>query len=257
MEVKLLQLEDFRMAYREIGNGEQPIIFVHGNVASQNWWNHIINDFAEKYRVYTVDLRGHGQSETPNSGYTIIQYANDLIDFIEKLELEDVILVGHSMGGAIVMQMAVLAKHNIDKVIMVNPAPVNGFVTPEERYPLIAEYTTNKELLSMSLRAVVPTLHDQSIFEELLENAFRASHAAISNTKSLSSFSIVSELKDWDIPTLLLYGQMDLLVNEAMTDENAQLIPGVIYKKFANVGHSLQVENPNLFITEVLDFLKK
>ena len=76
MEVKLLQLEDFRMAYREIGNGEQPIIFVHGNVASQNWWNHIINDFAEKYRVYTVDLRGHGQSETPNSGYTIIQYAN-------------------------------------------------------------------------------------------------------------------------------------------------------------------------------------
>ncbi len=257
MEVKVLQLEDFLMAYREIGKGEQPIIFVHGNVASQNWWNQIVNDFAEMYRVYTVDLRGHGQSETPNSGYTIIQYANDLKAFIEKLNLNNVILVGHSMGGAIVMQTAVLTKQNINKVIMVNPAPVNGFFTPEERYPLIAEYTTNKELLSMSLRAVVPTLHDQTIFEELQEDAFRASHAALSNTKSLSSFSIVSELKDWDIPTLLLYGQMDLLVTEAMTDENAKLIPGVIYKKFANVGHSLQVENPNLFISEGLDFLSK
>ena len=87
----------------ERGDG-RPLMLLHGITLSAEVWAPQLNQLADRYRVIAVDLRGHGQSTAGRDGYGIPRLATDVATVLEALDLDDAVLVGHSMGGMTVMQ---------------------------------------------------------------------------------------------------------------------------------------------------------
>ena len=91
-----------KVYYEDQGEG-QPILLVHGWLCSSRFWRENVADLAKAFRVVTIDLRGHGNSSKTLTGHTIKQYARDVREVIERLGLQQTVLLGWSLGGAVVL----------------------------------------------------------------------------------------------------------------------------------------------------------
>ncbi len=91
-----------KIYYADQGEG-QPILLVHGWLCSSKFWQKNVPELASAFRVVTVDLRGHGNSSKALTGHTIGQYARDVREIIDKLGLQETVLVGWSLGGPVVL----------------------------------------------------------------------------------------------------------------------------------------------------------
>jgi pimeloyl-ACP methyl ester carboxylesterase len=91
-----------RIYYEDRGEG-QPILLVHGWTCSSRFWQKNVAELAKEFRVVTLDLRGHGNSSKILGGHTIAQYARDVREIIELLQLEELTLAGWSLGGPVVL----------------------------------------------------------------------------------------------------------------------------------------------------------
>ncbi len=98
-----LETEDGAKIYYEDRGEGQPILLVHGWLCSSRFWQKNVPDLATRFRVVTLDFRGHGNSSKALTGHTIKQYAHDVREVIERLRLQQTVLVGWSLGGAVVI----------------------------------------------------------------------------------------------------------------------------------------------------------
>ncbi|MCP3980889.1 MAG: alpha/beta hydrolase [bacterium] len=94
------------IAYSDHGEGEPTLVFVHGWLGNRNYWAGQVMAFAGKYRVVTLDLAGHGESGTGRTDWATKTFGEDIRAVVEQLDLERVILVGHSLGGIAVLEAA-------------------------------------------------------------------------------------------------------------------------------------------------------
>ncbi|MEO6593910.1 MAG: alpha/beta hydrolase [Planctomycetota bacterium] len=92
--------------YLEGGRGETALVFVHGWLGNASWWQPTMQHFAPRYRVVAVDLAGHGASGTGRADWTVERFADDVAAVVRELGLEHVVLLGHSMSGAITVEAA-------------------------------------------------------------------------------------------------------------------------------------------------------
>ena len=116
--------------YNISGSGDTTLLFVHGWCINQTYWDHQVSRFESKYQVVTLDLPGHGASGSERSQWTIENFGEDVSMIINALNLENVVLVGHSMGGNIILEAA---NNNQNEVI--------GFVGVDNFKQLGIEYT--------------------------------------------------------------------------------------------------------------------
>jgi pimeloyl-ACP methyl ester carboxylesterase len=91
--------------YYQQGQGNATLVFLHGWCINSTYWNTQFSHFAKHYSVYAIDLPGFGKSSADRENWTIEEYAKDVTGFIEMLGLENVILIGHSMSGEIMLQI--------------------------------------------------------------------------------------------------------------------------------------------------------
>lgn len=94
------------LAYEETGQGDPPILFVHGWSCDHRYFAPQVEQFSQKHRTIAVDLRGHGESDAPHQEYTMSAFADDLAWLCRELRVEKPIVVGHSMGAVIALQLA-------------------------------------------------------------------------------------------------------------------------------------------------------
>ncbi|HEU0115710.1 MAG TPA: alpha/beta hydrolase [Thermomicrobiales bacterium] len=97
------------LAYAECGRGEPPMLFVHCWTGDHTFFARQIAHFASKHRIVAVDLRGHGASDKPRQDYTVEGFVDDLVWLCAQLEIQNPVIVGHSMGGNIALELA--ARH--------------------------------------------------------------------------------------------------------------------------------------------------
>lgn len=106
-EVKKVKLSHGEtIAYRTSGKGEKKLILIHGNYCSSVVWSGVLERFQEDYTMYAPDLRGFGESSYVNRARELEVYAQDMMEFIDVLGLEEVYLMGWSAGGGVAMEMA-------------------------------------------------------------------------------------------------------------------------------------------------------
>jgi len=95
-----------KISYDAQGTGQPVLVFVHGWTCSKEYWKEQVAHFAKKHKVVTIDLAGHGQSGLSRKDYTIEAFGKDVAAVAEKLNLNRIILVGHSIGGLVVVEAA-------------------------------------------------------------------------------------------------------------------------------------------------------
>ena len=94
------------IAYEVRGKGEPVIVFIHGWCCDRTYWKAQLPYFAQKYKVVTIDLAGHGESGLDRKEWTMGAFGEDVVAVVNKLNLDQVVLVGHSMGGFVILEAA-------------------------------------------------------------------------------------------------------------------------------------------------------
>ena len=98
-----ISFDGIPISYRVHGNGSPALIFIHGWSCDQSYWDKQVPYFARKYKVVKIDLVGHGDSGLGRKNWTIIAFAEDVAAVVNKLDLDQCVLVGHSMGGPVIL----------------------------------------------------------------------------------------------------------------------------------------------------------
>jgi pimeloyl-ACP methyl ester carboxylesterase len=103
----------------ESGN-ERPLVFVHGWSCDRTYWRHQLSYFAGRNQVVTIDLGGHGESGAGRRAWTMPAFGADVVAVIEKLELESPVLIGHSMGGDVIVEVALALPDRVSGLVWID-----------------------------------------------------------------------------------------------------------------------------------------
>lgn len=118
---------DVDLAIWRAGEGEQPLILIHGITAQHRIFNDIARNLVDDYELVGVDLRGRGDSGKPESGYGLDAHADDVVRVLDHLGLEDAVLVGHSMGAFVGLQVALSSPERVRSLALLD----GGWPRPE------------------------------------------------------------------------------------------------------------------------------
>ena len=134
---------DIQLHFIEQGQG-QPLILLHGNGESCDYFEHQIPYFSKHYRVIALDTRGHGQSPRGEKPFTIKQFAEDLHDFMDEKNIEKAVLLGFSDGGNIALEFALKYPVRVDRMILNGANLFPRGVKPLYQWPIEIGYRIAK-----------------------------------------------------------------------------------------------------------------
>ena len=249
---------DLRIHYREKGGGPEAILFIHGNIASWRWWEKIMDLLPEEeYQSYAPDSRGCGLTDKPDQGHSIEQFAEDVEAFADALNLKEFTLVGHSLGGATALRYAIAFPHHVKRLVLLNPPSAEGTRIARYGYPLVKYWQKNKRALGRALKRTAPTRAYDRFFEKIVEEAFMASEQVFEeNARALAQMDLSTELGEIEAPTLLIAGGVSGWSSLKDILNIQRLIPKSRLKIITNVGHSLNIENPQNFVDLITEFCR-
>ena len=223
---------DITLYYLEKGTGE-PFILLHGNGEDGSYFKHQFDHFSGRYRVIAIDTRGHGKSPRGTAPFTIEQFARDLYDFMEGIEITKAVILGFSDGANIAMKFAI--KHpDMVKALILNGGNLNpDGVKRATQLPIEIGYKIASRFASKSLNAKKNA--------EML--------GLMVNEPHIERY----ELSKITMPTLVICGTNDM-IRESHTREIAENIP---YARLSILkgDHFIANKRPNVFNQAVEKFL--
>jgi branched-chain amino acid transport system permease protein len=254
MDGTVIDIGDFSIFFVERGKGI-PVLYVHGNLGSCRWYERVMD--VAGARAIALDIPNFGRSKPLPDEPDIDRYADAVLAFIRKLDLDRPVLVGHSLGGAVALSLAARFPRLIRGLVLVDSAAPSGLVTPKDRYPLFEMWRTNRAVLSQALRTIVPTLADDAFFQSFVDDAMRmAAPAWVGHAEALSRFDYRGRTAAFTGPVLVVWGRKDVVITEAIARETAAAFPDAKLEIFEEVGHSVMAENPKLFISIIEGFIR-
>jgi non-heme chloroperoxidase len=256
--------------YRDWGTG-RPVVFVASWAFSSSMWQRQMQHLADNgFRAIGYDRRGHGRSDDPGTGYDFDTLADDLAALIEHLDLTDVTLVGHSMGGGEVVRY--LTRHGesrVSKIVLVastvpclrqRPDNPNG-VPAAAGDQLMARLRTDfggwvdENVDAFFGEAAVPQATRDWAVRECLSVDL---HAAIGCTEANVSADFRPELAKIAVPTLVLHGDHDASAPlELCGRVTAELIAGAELRVYTGVAHALFFTHTERLNADLLEFAQK
>lgn len=249
----LISEDSLRLAYSVRGTGDTCLLFLHGWGIDQSFWENQVVFFEQKYKVVTTDLAGFGQSDTGRQVYTIEQYANDVNQLIELLNLTHVILVGHSMSGDIVLETAVRFPDRIEGIAGVDNFKDAGHVLSAEEEEEVVAFLA---LLRTDYPTVAAGYASEYLFHPSTDSATRRKVTrAVSNSNPAAGISSLEQVfaytaKEKDQLSRLRLPLYLLNSDATATDENALTkYCGNSYRLFTvpATGHYPMLEAPEVF----------
>ena len=157
--------------YIKEGNGDTTLLLVHGWCINSAYWENQINYFKGKYKVVAIDLPGFGKSTSNRNEWTIQQYGTDVIEVIDQLNLQNVILVGHSMSGEVILEAALKDHPSIIGMVGVdNFKMIDVQFSPEQ----LAEMQSYMELLQKDFKNMAPMYADRMLFHPSTDEEVKA-----------------------------------------------------------------------------------
>ena len=262
--------------YKDWGAG-QPVVFSHGWPLNADAWDDQLNLVASNgYRAVAHDRRGHGRSTQTWDGNHMDQYADDLAELMDYLDLRDVVLVGHSTGGGEVCRY--LRRHGtarVAKAVLVGAvAPLmlktdaNPKGTPIEAFDAIragvaADRSQYYQDLSASFyganrpgSSVSPGLRDSFWLMGMSVGV----KSALDCIKAFSETDLTKDLKTFDIPTLIVHGDDDQIVPiGASALESSKIVKDSTLKVYPGAPHGLAQTTAykDTFNTDLLSFITR
>ncbi len=269
-----VQIKEYTILYIVKGEGK-PLILIHGYGAGMWVWEKQIDFLSQFYRVYALDLIGHGFSDRPKIDYTPEAYIHFLKDFMDGVGIEKAILIGNSMGGGIAWAVAALFPERVERLILINCVPPDvldqvrndSFRTlvaikdiPLLPYLVIA--SRNKKSIKWILQECVSDI--KLITPEIVNRQYQLSKIRGTTWVLYSTFKNAekaSRLKDnlsrIDQPTFLIWGERDLIFPPTVGETLHQAIRGSKFQMIEKSGHIPMWETPEEINQATLSFLKE
>lgn len=258
-----IPVNDFNLSYDDLGEAGIPVIFLHGYPFSKAMWKQQLEFLQATNRVIACDVRGFGKSTYEQSSLSIDLFADDLLTFMYKLHIEKAIICGLSMGGYIALNAMKRFPGHFEALILCDTQCIaDSPAVKEKRYKVIDDINVNgvKNFNEEFIKSVFhkDTLSNKKELVETLRTVVFANSQQII-TAGLVALAERSEtcstLGAIDIPTLILCGREDEVTPLAQSDFMHQLIEGSIMHVIDNAGHVSNLEQPDEFNQQLLDFL--
>ena len=249
--------------FRELGEGNPPIVILHGVFGSCDNWLTVSKGLAETNKIYLLDARNHGQSpHSEDFNYDIM--ADDLFEFIQQHQLVKPIIIGHSMGGKTVMKFAVKHPDAFSKMVVVDISP--RYYTPHHQSILAGLSAINLETLQSRqeaddiFKAFEPEL---GVRQFLLKNLYRNEQNGFSwrmnfdviKNKIENIGEALNENAKIAQPTLFVKGANSNYIKEKDIELIKTIFSNVEIATIEGAGHWVQAEKPKEFLEEVKKFL--
>jgi len=253
--------------YYEVKGEGKAIIFIHGWSCNHMFFKKQINDLSKKYKVITYDLRGHGDSEITNDGYTLDRYAKDLKNLIEFLNFKDVSLVGWSMGTHIIFDyIKQFGCENLNKISFIDMSP--KLITDKQwTLGLYGKFSHEDNLntlvpMNADWKGFIPAIFAKSGCRNKEDLKWSDEQAANNSTIVLTRMWISMSSQDYrdvlpkiTIPTLITYGEESYLYNADNSEHMRDIIKDSKLVPFPKCGHALMLEEPEMFNKVLMDFV--
>lgn len=266
-----------RFHYREHGDPTGlPMLLIHGSFGNSRWWVPFMDLLPTEIRAIALDLRGSGQSEHTDSGYSIADQAADVHEFVLALGLKEIDLVGHSSGGAVAIEFALSYPGLVSTLTLVDSVPIEGLFTPLDTFVLLEQMKDDDELLRRSLSLLMPTLDPQlfgimdpsngalvpdyankEFFDAIVNDAKAVSpqlFAAVAT--ALNNWNRFADAHQMTLPSLIVWGEQDEIVSRDATTRMLIALPGANNLEILRgVGHSPMIEAPLTLAEKIIDFI--
>ncbi|HEY2783193.1 MAG TPA: alpha/beta hydrolase [Steroidobacteraceae bacterium] len=263
----------YRAHYREDGDPHLPLlVLLHGFGDSFMTWDGWVRELKPRFHLVSLDFPGHGLTRAPDGTRLDGAGLADFVDaFAKALSLPKFAVAGNSMGGGAAWQLAVRHPDRIEALILVDAA---GFANdkPAGAEPLafkILRYRIGREVLSkidnrpLIDQGLKADVYDKALITPSLVDRFAEFQRAPGHRKILMSISMGPQavstaalLSTVKVPTLILWGQNDPLIEPAAAAKFSAAIPGSKVIMYPNVGHLPQLEIPQRSAADVAAFLQ-
>lgn len=264
-----------RIFYKDWGSKDaQAIVFSHGWPLSADAWDPQLVFFANAgYRVIAHDRRSHGRSDQVWQNNTMDQYADDLAELIEQLDLKNVVLIGHSTGGGEVTRY--VGRHGtgrVAKVVLLGAVPplmlkteANPGGLPLEVFDAFRKNTFDNRA-QFFWDATIPFYNFNregvTVSEGIRANFWRQGmmgglKGQLDSIKAFSESDFTEDLKKIDVPALIIHGDDDQIVPiGASALLSSKLAPKATLKVYEGSGHGISEQEADRFNADVLAFIK-
>ena len=264
----ILSLEDVDIVYKESGPKDAPVVLLlHGFGSSLQTWDTWVQKLEQRYRVIRLDLPGFGLTgPSATQDYSEARDLKTLIQFIDKLGIEQLSVVGHSMGGKMAWTLAAAQPSRVKSLVLMAP---DGFPKPEDigTRPYasqaimgLIEYVLPKYFVQISIE---PAFFEADALTSNLVNRYHdmlrapGVRAAILARGNQTVYTDpVPRLKAITAPTLLLWGAEDQMIPTNNARDYANVLASSKIVVLPKLGHLLQEEQPDKGLHVVLDFLQ-
>lgn len=265
-----------KMAYIDEGKGAYTLVFVHGLATYGRSWQHQIEGLKEHYRCVAIDLPGNGYSDRGKHDYSIHFFAGCVYDFIQKLGLKNVVLVGHSMGGQVVMHLLQHVHDAAIKLVLCAPAGFETFNAMESgmyksTISMLDMFSTEENSLKQSVRTSFfkyPAYADEMV-EELIHIMRSHSirnyrHMIDACVNAMLDEPVFDKLHLIEQPALVMYGERDALIpnrwihpvtTQHIAEEGVRKLKDAKLEMIPQCGHFLQLEKPHLVNIAIRKFV--
>ncbi len=254
----------------EVTGTGKPLVLLHGFTGSSQSWTELANALKDQFKIITVDLLGHGQTDVPDDPqrYAMPHAAADLIAICESLAIKRFNLLGYSMGGRLALYVAAHYPHRVKRLILESASP--GLLTTMEREQRqqsddhLAQQIEEKGIeWFVDFWENIPLFASQKNLSHELQarqRAQRLSNSPVGLANSLRGIgtgvqpSLWHDLDKLTMPVLLLTGALDTKFT-ALSDQMAAKIANVQVIKVEDAGHTVHLEKPDICISHISTFL--
>lgn len=248
---------------RAIGDPEKPpLLLIHGIYDEWSSWNLVYDDFAAEYRVYAVDLRGHGKSDKPERGYEPTDYAADIASVIRTLGLSDIPVIGHSLGAVTTGYLAADYPALVKAVVLEDPPGRFDSNTGSRITPMLEIKRGTEEETYTFFKEIGPNLgearwRDQT--RRLRNTADGPFEVIIEWAERGYSPDIVGTMGRVQCPALLMQSDPEAggVLPDDLAGEIVAKLPNGEHQKFHGVGHNIHKDAPSEFARSAMEFLHK
>lgn len=237
-----IKIKEWNINYEVQGEGE-PVILLHGWLTDLESMRPLTTNLVKKFKVYLVDVVGFGKSDLPEEPLNSQDFAEFLAEFIEKLDIKNPVLIGHSNGGRIIINAVGKGLVKPKKIVLIDSAGLKPHHSTSY-YIKVGVFKIGKLFLNL-----LPNTKSIKAFKERLRNNVGSSDYKASPTVLKDTMKIIlkEDVKDLlpniDVPTLLIWGSLDTAtpISDAKTME--KLIPDCGLVEYPYGTHFSYLEN--------------
>ena len=258
-----IKVNDFNLSYDDVGDGRIPIIFLHGFPFDKSMWKEQCEFLKTNYRLIACDIRGFGKSIDEQTSLNMSLFADDLIQFMDKLEINKAIICGLSMGGFITLNALERFPERFEALILCDTQCIADTTeVKEKRFKAIEEIEENG-VAGFNEKFIKNVFHEDSLKnkKELVESLRSVVFANSQNIIIQGLIALAkrsetcSNLSKIHIPTLIICGREDAVTPLEQSKYMNSHIEGSILKIIDNAGHVSNLEQPDEFNNHLKAFL--